>query len=215
MGAEKKTAPWLDSHRNSVQNAPVESSTALTATLFVKNHKFDPDPKKMSSQSCSHRNSVQNAPIESSTALVGTTFVTISVFMSSGNFWTAFGQHLDNFWTTFGQLLDNMWATFGNFLDNYWAFVWQLLDNFWTTYGQLLGNFRATTMGDKKCVNKTRLWSFLFFGDDLRVYFSYPWISSHWYQVYVVLRKWPWEACLRHCLRTLFRVYVCLVQRLV
>ena len=144
-----------------------------------------PIQKMLLSLSCSHRNSVQNAPIESSTALVGTTFVTISVFMSSGNFWTAFGQHLDNFWTTFGQLLDNMWATFGNLLDNCWAFVWQLLDNFWTTYGQLLGNFRATTMGDKKCVNKTRLWSFLFFGDDLRVYFSYPWISSHWYQVYM------------------------------
>ena len=30
-----------------MQNAPVESSTALTATLFVKNPKFDPDPKNV------------------------------------------------------------------------------------------------------------------------------------------------------------------------
>ena len=34
------------SHRNSVQHGQIESSTALTATLFVKNPKFDPDPKK-------------------------------------------------------------------------------------------------------------------------------------------------------------------------
>ena len=62
--------------RNSVQNAPIEKFTALTVTLFVKNHKFDPVPKKMSSsQSCSHQHSVQNAPIESSTALTATLFV--------------------------------------------------------------------------------------------------------------------------------------------
>ena len=59
-----------------MQNAPIEKFTALTVTLFGKNHKFDPDPKKMSSsQSSSHQNSVQNAPIESSTALTATLFV--------------------------------------------------------------------------------------------------------------------------------------------
>ena len=34
------------SHRNSVQNGPIEGSTALMATLFVKKYKIDPDPKK-------------------------------------------------------------------------------------------------------------------------------------------------------------------------
>ena len=34
------------SHRNSVQNAPIESSTALTVTLFMKTQKIDHDPKK-------------------------------------------------------------------------------------------------------------------------------------------------------------------------
>ena len=63
------------SHRNSVQNGQIERSTALTATLFVKNPKCDPDRKKSSSQSCSHRNSLQNGPIESSTALSATLFV--------------------------------------------------------------------------------------------------------------------------------------------
>ena len=73
------------SHRNSVQNGPIERSTALMATLFVKKHKIDPDPKKMSSsQSCSHRNSVQNGPVDKFTALMATLFVNISVFMSRG-----------------------------------------------------------------------------------------------------------------------------------
>ena len=64
------------SHRNSVQNGPIERSTALMATIFVKKHKIDPDPKEMlSSQSFSHRNSVQNGPIERSTALMATLFV--------------------------------------------------------------------------------------------------------------------------------------------
>ena len=69
------------SHRNSVQNGPIERSTALMATLFVKKHKIDNDPKKMSSsQSCSHRNSVQNGPVDKFTALMATLFVNISVF---------------------------------------------------------------------------------------------------------------------------------------
>ena len=74
---QKMSSSQSCSHRNSVQNAPIESSTALTATLFVKNLKFDPDPKKCwpASQSCSHRNSVQNAPVEGSTALTATLFV--------------------------------------------------------------------------------------------------------------------------------------------
>ena len=68
-----------------MQNAPIESSTALMATLFVKNPKFDHDPKNMSSsQSCSHRNSVQNAPIESSTALTATLFVNIYDPLTTG-----------------------------------------------------------------------------------------------------------------------------------
>ena len=69
---QKMSSSQSCSHRNSVQNAPIESSTALTATLFVKNPKFDPDRKMSSSQSCSHRNSAQNGQIERSTALTAT-----------------------------------------------------------------------------------------------------------------------------------------------
>ena len=42
--------------------------------------------KTWTSQIDSHRNSVQNAPIGEFTALTATIFVTISVFMSQGNF---------------------------------------------------------------------------------------------------------------------------------
>ena len=42
----KMSSSQTCSQRNSVQNAPVESSTALTATLFVKIPKFDHNPKK-------------------------------------------------------------------------------------------------------------------------------------------------------------------------
>ena len=78
---QKMSSSQSCSHRNSVQNGQIESSTALTATLFVKKSKFDHSPKKMSSsQSCSHRNSVQNAPVESSTALTATLFVKIPKF---------------------------------------------------------------------------------------------------------------------------------------
>ena len=42
---QKMSSSQSCSHRNSVQNAPIEKFTALTVTLFVKNHKFDPDPK--------------------------------------------------------------------------------------------------------------------------------------------------------------------------
>ena len=44
---QKMSSSQSCSHRNSVQNAPVESSTALTATLFVKIPKFDHNPKKI------------------------------------------------------------------------------------------------------------------------------------------------------------------------
>ena len=43
---QKMSSSQSCSHRNSVQNAPVESSTALTATLFVKIPKFGHNPKK-------------------------------------------------------------------------------------------------------------------------------------------------------------------------
>ena len=79
------------SHRNSVQNGPIEKFTALRATIFVTISVFmsrgnfsTPIPKTSSSQSCSHRISVQNGPVDKFTALTGTTFVTISVFMSRG-----------------------------------------------------------------------------------------------------------------------------------
>ena len=100
------------SHRNSVQNGPIDSFTALMGTIFVaisvfmsRAPKVDPDPKKTSSpQSCSRRNSVQNAPINSFTALTGTIFVAISVFMSLGHFPATFGQLLDNFGQMGGQV---------------------------------------------------------------------------------------------------------------
>ena len=77
------------SHRNSVQNGPVERSTALTGSIFVNIYE-----KTSFSQKRSHRNSGQNGPIERSTALMGTIFVTISVFMSRGNFRGIFCQLL-------------------------------------------------------------------------------------------------------------------------
>ena len=42
---QKMSSSQSCSHRTSVQNAPIESSTAITVTLFVKNPKFDLDPK--------------------------------------------------------------------------------------------------------------------------------------------------------------------------
>ena len=92
-GRQKVALSQKRSHRNSVQNGPIERSTALTGTIFVtisvfmsqspvSGPKSWPRSRKMSSsQSCSHRNSVQNGPVDKFTALTGTTFVTISVFM--------------------------------------------------------------------------------------------------------------------------------------
>ena len=50
--------------------------------------------KTSSSQKRLHRNSGQNRPIERSTALTGTIFVTLSVFVSRGNFRAIFWQLL-------------------------------------------------------------------------------------------------------------------------
>ena len=43
---QKMSSSQSCSHQKSLQNAPIEKFTALTVTLFVKNHKFDPDPKQ-------------------------------------------------------------------------------------------------------------------------------------------------------------------------
>ena len=59
--------------------------------------------KMLSSQKRSHRNSVQNGPIEKFTALTGTIFVSISMFMSRGNFRAIFGQPSGNFWRIYFQ----------------------------------------------------------------------------------------------------------------
>ena len=81
---QKMSSSQSCSHRNSVRNAPIESSTALAGTLFVTISMFmsrgpTPIPKMPLSQSRSHRNSVQNAPIESSIALTAILFVNISL----------------------------------------------------------------------------------------------------------------------------------------
>ena len=145
------------SRQNSAQNAPIESSFALTRTTFVVISMFMSRSPKVDlnkyqkialPQSCLHRNSVQNAPVEISTALTVTAFVTISVFMSRGHFPANFGQ---------------------------------LMDSFRTACGQPLGNFWATKMGDKKCCRKSRPWPFLLSGDVLRVCSLIVWFSCDWF----------------------------------
>ena len=105
----------LDSHLNPVQNGMVEKFTAFMATIFVPNFRVYVTatfcrprfPKTSSSKKCSCQNSVQNAPIGIFTALTGTIFVTISVFVSRGNFQATSRQLSSNFRATSGQLPGN------------------------------------------------------------------------------------------------------------
>ena len=142
--SKKMSSSQSCSHRNSVQNAPVESSTALTATLFVKNHQIDPDPEKTSSSHsfptiCSGSQGPKGAigPLKKVASLRETARLVnqkiaqslpkvdqkfaeiINTTIRMGRASRApFGLLFFVFRQTFGQLLANFLQTLGNFLVN-------------------------------------------------------------------------------------------------
>ena len=93
---------------------PTACKQKLWPTACEKNFDSGPHFQKVAlSRKRSRRNSMQNAPIGIFTALTGTIFVTISMFVSRGNFQATSGPLSSNFRATSGQPLGNFRATFG------------------------------------------------------------------------------------------------------
>ena len=135
----------LDSHRNSVHNGMVEKLNALMATIFVTNFRFyvtatfaDPDSQKRRRRKNVRAGILGRMHRSAYSQLSRGPFcVTISVFVSRGNFQATFGHMSSNFWTTFRLLSGNFRATIEQHLGNFLATFGKLSD-IRTISGQLL-----------------------------------------------------------------------------
>ena len=121
---QKMSSSQSCSHRNSVQNAPIDKLTALTGTTFVTISVFISRGQKLTPITKSVVVTKLFAPkfcaewsdreIDSSH---GDHFLDNFCFYVSGRFWPPLANNL---WATFGQLLDNFWTAPG-LSGNIWA----------------------------------------------------------------------------------------------
>ena len=145
--SQKTSSSQSCSHRNSVQNGPIDKFAALTGPIFVtisvfmsQGPKVDPDPKKRH-----HHKNVRTEILCRMVRLINSQLSRGPVSWSFLRLClgATLQQPSGNLWTTFGQLVDNLWATF------------------WETFGQQKWAIRNVS-------KKSRPWHFLFFEADSR-----------------------------------------------